>query len=228
MLSPLRVTRLSCLSLSPTRNFSSISNQVRRKKKPTRVTSKETSVIVPSPAATLQHDADVSAVEYDLATSLNRYFSLPPLPPVEKWLSHFSYSTVILRDRISLRTPATAISVAQSFINSKKTFTGKPKVIVEAFPGVRCLKAVMKLFLIPCLGPGALSRAFLTLPPSQLRRLIILEDHEPYLEYLRVRLCFLLCLYIVKFLFVSPSLEQTLAYELCPGRVSVGKHILIY
>jgi transcription factor 1 len=58
--------------------------------------------------------------------------------------------------------------VAHSFVNSKKTFTGKPKVIVEAFP-----------------GPGALSRAFLTLPSSELRRLIILEDHEPYLEYLR-------------------------------------------
>jgi hypothetical protein len=38
------------------------------------------------------------------------------------------------------------------------------------------------------LGPGALSRALLTLPPSKLKKLIILEDYEPYLEYLRV--CF--------------------------------------
>jgi len=53
-------------------------------------------------------------------------------------------------------------------VNSKETSTNNPKVIIEAFP-----------------GPGALSRAFLTLPSSQLRRLIILEDHEPYLEYLR-------------------------------------------
>jgi hypothetical protein len=40
--------------------------------------------------------------------------------------------------------------------------------------------------LTPSLGPGALSRALLTLPPSQLKSLIILEDYEPYLEYLRV------------------------------------------
>ena len=43
-------------------------------------------------------------------------------------------------------------------------------------------------FLIVVLGPGALSRALLTLPPSKLKKLIILEEYEPYLEYLRV--CF--------------------------------------
>ncbi|KAI9461235.1 S-adenosyl-L-methionine-dependent methyltransferase [Lactarius psammicola] len=55
-----------------------------------------------------------------------------------------------------------------SIVDAKKTSTGNPKVVIEAFP-----------------GPGALSRAFMTLPPSKLKRLIILEDHEPYLEYLR-------------------------------------------
>lgn len=150
MLSPLKVTRLPRLSLSSTRNVTSASNQVRRKNhkpsKSARVTLKEASDILPSPAATLQHDA---AVKYSLATSLNHYLSLPPLPPIDQWLSHFPYTSAIMRDRISLRTPATAISVAHSFINSKKTFTGKPKVIVEAFPGMRCIKAVVKPFSHP-------------------------------------------------------------------------------
>jgi hypothetical protein len=144
------VARLSCLSLGRTRNVASTSNEIRRKSsKPPKtagVTLEDASDTLSSPAATLQHDA--SAVKYDLAGSLNRYSSLPPLPPIEKWLSHFPYSSVSLRDRISLRTPETAISVAHSFINSKKTSTGNPKVIVEAFPGVRCLK-VLKHFSHP-------------------------------------------------------------------------------
>ncbi|KAH9057340.1 S-adenosyl-L-methionine-dependent methyltransferase, partial [Lactarius vividus] len=92
---------------------------------------------------------------------------LPPLPPIDDWISHFPYGSIVARDRISIRNPMTAIRVAESFVGSKKTSTGKPKVIIEAFP-----------------GPGALSRAFLTLPPDKLKKLIILEDHEPYLEYL--------------------------------------------
>ena len=154
MLSPLKanhlVARISCLSLGSTRNVASASNEARRKSpKPLKtagVTLEETLDTLSSPAAILQHDA--SAVTYDLAASLNRYSSLPPLPPIEDWLSHFPYSSLVLRDRISLRTPETAISVAHSFINSKKTSTGSPKVIVEAFPGAWCLK-VAEIFSHP-------------------------------------------------------------------------------
>ncbi|KAI0000430.1 S-adenosyl-L-methionine-dependent methyltransferase [Russula vinacea] len=162
MLSPLKANHLvSCLprlSLSCARNFATTSRRRDGPLKSVGVTPEEASDTLPSPAAT----ANVPSA------SLNRYFGLPPLPPTEDWLAHFIFGTNQIRDRISIRHPVSAISVAHSFINSKKTFTGKPKVIVEAFP-----------------GPGALSRAFLTLPSSQLRRLIILEDHEPYLEYLR-------------------------------------------
>lgn len=35
-------------------------------------------------------------------------------------------------------------------------------------------------------GPGALSRAMLELPSNELRKLIILEDDEQYLEALKV------------------------------------------
>ncbi|KAI0268636.1 S-adenosyl-L-methionine-dependent methyltransferase [Gloeopeniophorella convolvens] len=100
--------------------------------------------------------------------TLRRYRRLPPLPPLDTWGSRFPFTTSPARDRISIRNPTSAIRVAQSFIDSKKVSTGKPKVVIEAFP-----------------GPGALSRAFLALPPSKLRKLIILEDYEPYLEYLR-------------------------------------------
>ncbi|KAF8271235.1 S-adenosyl-L-methionine-dependent methyltransferase [Lactarius quietus] len=106
--------------------------------------------------------------EGPVAPLLKHYFSLPPLPPLDDWLSHFPYGPIVVRDRISIRDPVSAIHVAHSFIDAKKTWTGNPKVVIEAFP-----------------GPGALSRAFLTLPPSKLKKLIILEDHEPYLEYLR-------------------------------------------
>lgn len=183
MLSPLKANHLvSCLprlSLSCARNFATTSRRRDGPLKSVGVTPEEASDTLPSPAAT----ANVPSA------SLNRYFSLPPLPPTEDWLAHFIFGTNQIRDRISIRHPVSAISVAHSFINSKKTFTGKPKVIVEAFPGVWHHK-YLDTSLTPSLGPGALSRAFLTLPSSQLRRLIILEDHEPYLEYLRVRLCF--------------------------------------
>jgi len=161
MLSPSRanhlIARVRCLPFSYTRNFTSSSSEVKRE------------------------GTD------PLASQLNHYFSLPPLPPTEEWPSHFPFIAPSVRDRVSIRTPASAIRVAHSFINSKKTWTGKPKVIIEAFPGAWRLRTAIVLFLTPSLGPGALSRAFLTLPPSQLQRLIILEDHEPYLEYLRVR-----------------------------------------
>ena len=147
MLSPLRannplVARLPCLPLSCTRDVATGARRGRPPKS-TRAKSDEASGTVPPPAAILK--SDVSVPKYSLATSLNRYSSLPPLPPVENWLSHFSYAAAVVRDRISIRTPASAIRVAHSFINSKTTSTEKPKVIVEAFPGVWCLEAVVKL-----------------------------------------------------------------------------------
>lgn len=144
MLSPSRANDLvsSCLprlSLSYARNFATTSRRHGRPQKAVRVASEEVSDTLPSPAANLEVPA----------TSLNRYFSLPPLPPTEDWLSRFSHITSLLRDRISIRNPVSAISVAHSFVNSKKTFTGKPKVIVEAFPGVWRLKAIVTLLSHP-------------------------------------------------------------------------------
>jgi hypothetical protein len=106
--------------------------------------------------------------------------------------------------------------------------TGNPKVIIEAFPGARNLITAVTLFLHSILGPGALSRALLTLPPSQLKRLIILEDYEPYLEYLRVQLPSFLPFHVIYVLFISHWPEQTLACVLCLKTASHGTRTLIW
>ena len=56
-------------------------------------------------------------------------------------------------------------------MGGKTTSTGNPKVIIKAFPGALMLGSRgMFLFLTVVLGLGALSRAFMTLPPSKLKK----------------------------------------------------------
>ena len=153
MLSPSRANHLVSwfprLSLNFTRSFATSSNKGGnrgRPRKSAKVASKEASEpLVSSAPAQPQPDASDPL----LAASLNHYHSLPPLPPIDDWLSHFAYVSSQVRDRISIRAPASAISVAHSFINSKKTSTNNPKVIIEAFPGVPRLKAVVTLLSYP-------------------------------------------------------------------------------
>jgi hypothetical protein len=155
MHSSLRANRIvACarrLSFNCTRSFAFASTESRCKpnQSPNRAkVSPEPESDRLSPPATAFSD-DVFAGGGSLAASLDHYHSLPPLPPIEKWRSHFPYSRPIVRDRVSIRTPATAIRVAQSFINSKKTSTTKPKVVIEAFPGAWCLGALVTLLLHP-------------------------------------------------------------------------------
>lgn len=75
------------------------------------------------------------------AEALEHYSSLPPLPPLGDWLSHFPYGSIAVRDRISIRNPLSAIHLAHSFVDTKKTSTGKPKVVIEAFPGALILSS---------------------------------------------------------------------------------------
>lgn len=129
MLSPSRanhlVARLPRPSLKCTRNIVSTSDEVAR----------NLGKLPKSDGVTSEKVSDTLSSR-SLAKSLHHYSSLPPLPPTDDWLSRFSFTSAQLRDRISIRTPESAIRVAHSFVNSKKTFTGSPKVIVEAFPGV--------------------------------------------------------------------------------------------
>ena len=82
-----------------------------------------------------------------LASSLNHYSRLPPLPPIDDWLSHFPIGSIVVRDRISIRDPLSSIHVARSLVDAKKTSTGNPKVIIEAFPGALVLSSKGMVFL---------------------------------------------------------------------------------
>ncbi|TCD67450.1 Mitochondrial transcription factor 1 [Steccherinum ochraceum] len=89
------------------------------------------------------------------------------LPPLDEWRTYFP-NQFAAKERVSVRNPATADSLAKSYFHPKSIAAGKGKIIIEAFP-----------------GPGQLSRALLRLPSSHISKLIILEDHPAYLEYLR-------------------------------------------
>ncbi|KAI0342001.1 S-adenosyl-L-methionine-dependent methyltransferase [Trametopsis cervina] len=101
----------------------------------------------------------------------HRYSTSPSkltLPPHAEWRKLFTPIPPPLRDRVSLANPITADAVARSFIGEGSIASGSNKIIIEAFP-----------------GPGTLSRALLALDSSRVRKLIILEDSEQYLEFLR-------------------------------------------
>ena len=67
----------------------------------------------------------------------------------------------------------------------------------------------------------------MTLPPSKLKKLIILEDHEPYLEYLRVCFHRLWCIFIVEMFRLSLLPERILVSRLYLRVASTGTHIPI-
>lgn len=108
------------------------------------------------------------------------------LPPHEEWRSIFSPASIGLRDRVSLVNHKTSIEVARSFLSGKSIAAGKHKVVIEAFPGSCVTIAHIVLNSDYVIGPGALSRALLTLPSDIVKKLIILEDSELYLPYLYV------------------------------------------
>jgi len=127
--------------------------------------------------------------------------ALPPLPDQSEWRPVFNppSSPLALRERISIRNPDTARALAEGFTRWTKPLikadgSGSvskraPKVIIEAFPGTphACTSRhlIHNMILRP-LGPGALTRALLTLPRDSFDKLIVLEEQPGYLEYLKV------------------------------------------
>lgn len=93
---------------------------------------------------------------------------IPPLPPHDEWRATFNTTMGAVRDRISVANPDTADILAKAFLTGNSIAAGHGKTVIECYP-----------------GPGALSRGLLRLDDKTLERLIILEDWEPYLEYLR-------------------------------------------
>jgi hypothetical protein len=148
MLSPSRANHLAAcvrrLSFNGTRNV--VSTPTGKRQKLVRPP-KSAPVSTSSPLPPHRDASDLDSLV--TSTSLKHYSGLPPLPPIDKWLSHFPYASPVVRDRISIRAPASAIRVAQSIISSKGTSTGNPKVIIEAFPGKCRLVTPIALFLRP-------------------------------------------------------------------------------
>ncbi|KAH9855169.1 S-adenosyl-L-methionine-dependent methyltransferase [Lenzites betulinus] len=97
--------------------------------------------------------------------------AIPELPPPKQWQTKFPINNTLRRERAVLKDPDTARSVARSFLSQAKSDNGG-KIVIEAFPGEPT-------------RPGALSRAMLELPSSDLRKLIILEEDEQYLAALK-------------------------------------------
>ena len=70
-----------------------------------------------------------------VARSFTSLPSLPPLPPQDEWRKTFPHVRVTRRDRVFLRSPEAARSVANSLFTTTPATNGKGKVVVEAFPG---------------------------------------------------------------------------------------------
>ncbi|KAG6830796.1 hypothetical protein H0H92_014645 [Tricholoma furcatifolium] len=82
---------------------------------------------------------------------------------VETWSKLFK-SVVAVNHRVSIRNPKTAAKIADAFVPEGS----KDKIVIEAYP-----------------GPGQLTRALLNLPKDRIKKLIVLEEWAPYLEWLK-------------------------------------------
>lgn len=126
-------------------------------------------------------------------TSTAVFHDPKPLPPPDTWRHVFVSNLSAVRDRASVSNPRTANILARAFLGGKSIVAGKGKTVIESYPGVLCLAVShwSDVFSSSFAGPGALSRALLTLEDGEVEKLIILEEYGPYLEYLLV--CTLLC-----------------------------------
>ncbi|KAJ7218084.1 hypothetical protein GGX14DRAFT_495526 [Mycena pura] len=103
-----------------------------------------------------------------------RLYSTPPkpisfddtasLPPRALWRQYFPSNSKPFQHRVSISNSLTAAKLADAFVPEGS----RDKIIVEIFP-----------------GPGQLTRALLALPRSRIKQLIVLENAEAYLKYLK-------------------------------------------
>ncbi|TFK53582.1 S-adenosyl-L-methionine-dependent methyltransferase [Heliocybe sulcata] len=124
------------------------------------------------------------------------------LPELELWRETFPYSAMGLKDRVSVKNPATADKLAKSFVywNWNKMDEKKEPSNVKEYaeeseqqeanadleselePGNGKGKVIIEAFP----GPGALTRALMRLPEERVRKLIVLEDDELYYPWLKL------------------------------------------
>ncbi|KAF9227446.1 S-adenosyl-L-methionine-dependent methyltransferase [Gyrodon lividus] len=90
----------------------------------------------------------------------NRFY----LPLDHEWHGAFPTAGHVVKHHACLRNAETAAQVAEAFVPAGT----KNKVIVEAFP-----------------GPGVLTRALMQLPKERIDKIIVLENSECFLDFLR-------------------------------------------
>jgi hypothetical protein len=90
-------------------------------------------------------------------------------------------NTQLVKHRVCLRDSETAAQVAESFVPAGT----KDKVIIEAFPGMYSAPSNIS-WTDNLVGPGILTRALLQLPRERIRKIIVLENAECFLDNLRV------------------------------------------
>lgn len=103
--------------------------------------------------------------------------------PSKRW---FSTATSAVKHNVFIRNSETAAKVAEAFVPAGT----KDKVVIEAFPGTMDFPDPPSVGLtIILVGPGILTRALLQLPRERIRKIIVLENAECFLDSLRVRQC---------------------------------------
>ncbi|KAJ7725843.1 S-adenosyl-L-methionine-dependent methyltransferase [Mycena maculata] len=86
------------------------------------------------------------------------------LPPRPLWRQYFPSASKPFHHRVSIANPTTAAIVADAFVPQGS----QGKTVIEIFP-----------------GPGQLTRALLALPSDRIKKLIVLEQADVYLRYLK-------------------------------------------
>ncbi|KLO18360.1 S-adenosyl-L-methionine-dependent methyltransferase [Schizopora paradoxa] len=97
--------------------------------------------------------------------------SIPPLSSVEKWKESFRKNNREIAKRPFLCDQLVADKVVKAFLPAPKEDANPQdgKIVIEAYPGA-----------------GALTRSLLALPPSRLKKLIVLEDNPVLFNDLKV------------------------------------------
>ncbi|KAL1748705.1 S-adenosyl-L-methionine-dependent methyltransferase [Schizophyllum fasciatum] len=125
-------------------------------------------------ASTIEHDKKSSprkrqrlvatADEMDaIAVSDDDWQSRVELPPIDDWNTIFP-SHYTINTRLTLHNRETARTLAEAYVPEGSV----GKTIIEAYP-----------------GPGTLSRAILALPKERVKRLILVDNYPPFLNYLQ-------------------------------------------
>ncbi|KIJ18865.1 hypothetical protein PAXINDRAFT_109253 [Paxillus involutus ATCC 200175] len=133
--------------------------------KKVRLTRKQTSPLVDgssphTPTVVLNTRGSYRKKERTPYISDNRFY----LPLDHEWYGAFPTAGHVVKQHACLRNAEIAAQVAEAFVPAGS----KDKVIVEAFP-----------------GPGVLTRALMQLPKERIRKIIVLESSECFLDFLR-------------------------------------------